>query len=214
MEPPQRRTKARRRRFNEERFIRATSSQEMQPGTHRDMQMRPILRLDTLRSSVHDDLRRMRTSTLFSLILAGLYIALVTVESEASYSVQKWSLSDAVKCVAAGIAGVQVLLSIVYYNASLRIRKLRGFTYEGSNVHTATLGRDASFPLLIFEAAILLLIVPPFVNTPLHFREVSDDSTLPLGDLMLGLSCLRAFLVWRAWFVFSHLLEQRETFLW
>lgn len=102
----------------------------MRSTFHRALQMRPILHLATLRSSVHSDLRVMRTTTLFSLPLSALYIALVTIESRDAS--REWSRGDFVRCVACALACVQVALSVMYYRASLSIRKSRGFISEDS----------------------------------------------------------------------------------
>ena len=186
------------------RITRLPSSQELQPGMRRALQLRALLPLDTLRVSVNRSLSHMRSSTLVSALVATVYVIIAYTESDMTNEDKDQETVEAMKVICTALACTQVVLSVIHYKAGLRIRQLRGLIFEESNDYSASLPQDSTFIWLLLEAVVLLLVVPPRLQT--------EDP--PLFDVMLTLSFLRSFVIYRLWFAFSHVLEQRETFYW
>ena len=112
------------------------------------------------------------------------------------------------RIILSGLAGVQILLVIIYYYNKLRIK----ISYKEISKYSWIHQNSNDLTKLLMELFVCCIVIPPYITYQTTIDQISVDATLSIDDMILGLTFLRTYQVFKLYFEFSAYNTLRSRF--
>lgn len=153
----------------------------------------------------YQKLNSLLTSLLSLLIICGSIYEVETFHQNGS---SLKANTNIIRLTMSGLAATQLLLILVYYKNHLLVKK----SFKIISKHSLLYHDLETLRMLIIEIALVLVIIPPFIEYAINIYQLGILQSLYINDIVIGLIFLRVFHFYKLYYEFSYFNSLKARF--